>query len=336
MIMSAQGDMVMVSGVEPGIKPFPPIERALAGNILAQLGDPRPGVGVKNGLPDIVWREVPEGKFLMGSDKKTDRLASDDEFPQHEVKLSTYWISRYPVTNAQYQAFVDDGGYTDKWRVCWQDGWEWKEKAKINGPRKFGGAFDAPNHPVVGVSWYEATAFCQWLTKKTHPLAPSLLRREGESSARPLFGEERALGGEFLIRLPTEAEWEKAARGTDGRRYPWGNEKIDPNRASYNKTGLGTTNAVGCFPGGTSPYGCEDMAGNVWEWCLDVWHDDYKDAPQDGKAWVEGKDIDKRLVRGGAYWDDPGDLRCADRYWDRRDVRDDVGGVRLVWAAFRQ
>ena len=119
-------------------------------------------------------------------------------------------------------------------------------------------AYNLPNHPVVAVSWYEALAFCNWLGEK--------------------------LG--VKVSLPTEAQWEKAARGTDGRQYPWG-EKITPDHANYAETKIDATSAVGIFPKGASPYGALDMSGNVWEWCLTKWRDDYSKCPDDD---LEGDD----------------------------------------------
>ena len=179
-------------------EPFPATERAKAGDLLAAFGDDRKGVGLiplpggdrvglpllggdrvglpllggdGGGLPDIDWIPIPAGTFIMGSND------FDRSKPPHPVTVPAFEISRYPVTNAQYQAFVDDGGYTEKWREqCWSvDGWKWKKKENWVGPRRFGGAFDLPNHPVVGVSWYEATAFCAWLTARTTPPAPYVL-----------------------------------------------------------------------------------------------------------------------------------------------------------------
>jgi formylglycine-generating enzyme required for sulfatase activity len=295
---------------------LPAVERALAGNLLAQLGDPREGVGLQNGLPDIVWCEVPAGKFTMGSNDY------DDEKPPHEVHLKTYWISRYPVTNVQYRAFVDDNGYTEQWRECWTDeGWKWKEENSVTQPDWAGGVFDLPNHPVVGVSWYEATAFCNWLTRKTSP--PTPLQRRGEKTS-PLRGR----GGGGVIRLPTEAEWEKAARGEDQRIYPWGNEQVNPERANYGDTGLGATSAVGCFPDGASPYQCEDMAGNVWEWCVDDWPGNYKGAPTDGSAWRGGGS--GRVIRGGGWDNIAPFVRCAYRDSTTPDDRDTDLGFRLA------
>lgn len=103
------------------------------------------------------------------------------------------------------------------------------------------------NHPVVAVSWHDAKAYCEWLT-----------------------GKLRGLGWNGVVRLPTEAQWEKAARGTDGRIYPWG-EDCDPNHANYSDTGIGGTSPVGCFSAGQSPYGLYDMAGNVWEWTSTIY-----------------------------------------------------------------
>jgi len=161
-------------------------------------------------LPDIEWCEVPAGEFIMGEGEE-----------QHTLNLPyTYKAAKYPITNDQYQAFVADGGY-DK-RQYWTDvGWAEKEKPQRRswhaendpllpwtGPRYQGESFSLPNYPVIGVSWYESVAYCHWLTEK--------LQERGE------------LGADWVVRLPTEAEWEKAARGTDGRSYPWGdNEPTD-------------------------------------------------------------------------------------------------------------
>lgn len=147
-------------------------------------------------------------------------------------------------------------------------------------------------HPAVWVRWHSAVAYCRWLTGEW--------QKAGKITANE------------IVRLPSEAEWEKAARGTDGRIYPWGNEP-DPNRANYDDSGLGGTSPVGCFPGGRSVYGCEDMAGNVWEWCStiyrefypfrlkDEWTDDYLSASED------------RVLRGGSFENDKYCIRCASR-----------------------
>ncbi len=313
---------------------FPATERALAGNILAQLGDPRPGVGLReDGLPDIVWCKVPAGEFLMGSDQETVtsetrkwesflkqakredliekyRRIIASEHPQHPVWLSPYQMSRYPVTNVQYRAFIEDGGYTETWKACWsKEGWDWREEKSITEPDWVGGEFDLDNHPVVRVSWYEVSAFCQWLTLR--------LRERGE------------LSDNEVVRLPTEAEWEKAARGTDGRIYPWGDDPITAEHANYYDTQLGVTSAVGCFSRGAGPYTCDDMIGNVWEWCLD-WYGEtyYAESPKENPR---GPDSGSgRVNRGGSWGYLAGYCRAALRFYVAPDFRVDLLGFRLV------
>jgi formylglycine-generating enzyme required for sulfatase activity len=285
-------------------------ERNAAGNALNYVGDPRPGVGLRaDGLPDIMWCKVPAGEFLMGSTKDSDGLARDNEMPQHCIVLPAFCIARYPITNAQFQVFIDDGGYTEKWRKCWtKAGWEWRSKQGVTGPKRMGEDFDLPNHPVVGVSWYEAIAFCNWLTERL---------------GRPVI-------------LPSEAEWEKAARGTDGRRYPWGKE-ITPEHANYDATGLRSTSAAGVFTKGESPYGLLDASGNVWEWTTSLWGEDWQkpkygypyDA-QDGRENLDESDAMLRMLRGGARYDDDVYVRCAFRVDYAPRNRDDGVGFRVV------
>ena len=307
---------------------LPAVERAAAGRALAKLGDPRPGVGLRpDGLPDIVWCEVPAGPFLMGSDKRRDPQADSDELPHHKVTLPAYRISKYPVTNAQFTAFVQAGGYGERhyWteaaqKEVWSKGQvkAWNDDDPREGSYDFGDPFNLPNHPVVGVTWYEAVAFCLWLTEQ--------LRRSEE------------LGDGEEITLPIESQWEKAARGGlppagggdrgGARIYPWGNDP-DPNRANYDDTGIGTTSAVGCFPGGASPYGVEDLSGNVWEWCRTKWEDGYKDYRDDND--LEGKAL--RVLRGGAFGNQAGFVRCAFRRGSIPGFRRGRGGFRVIVAS---
>jgi formylglycine-generating enzyme required for sulfatase activity len=283
---------------------LPPRERAEAGNTLARLGDPRAGVGLRaDGLPDMVWCEVPAGAFTMGS--KDDSLAfAGKETPQHQVKLPAFRISRYPVTNAQYAAFVQDEGYTERWRPCWtREGWAWKKDR--TAPDTYGGVFDLPNHPVVMVTWYEAVAFCRWLTERLR--AATVIRPDQ------------------AVTLPSEAQWEKAARGTDGRIYPW-DGKLDPNHANYSETNIGATSAVGCFPAGASPYDALDLSGNAWEWCATKWQDSYKDYRDDNA--LEGNAA--RVLRGGVFYSDVDYVRCASRYRLNPDFRFRYFGFRVV------
>jgi formylglycine-generating enzyme required for sulfatase activity len=160
------------------------------------------------------------------------------------------------------------------------------------------------NHPAVDVSWHDATAYCEWLTDR--------LKERG-----------------WLVRLPTEAQWEKAARGTEGWQYPWGAEEIDPNRANYGKTGINTTSPVGCFPGGISPCGAMDMIGNVDEWCRDWYQDDYyAKSPSKNPSGPSKGSI--RVFRGGAWVDGVRYCRSAYRGFVDPDVRRDYLGFRLV------
>ena len=328
--------------------------RLAAGRALAHLGDPRPGVGLVSPppragegpggvLPDIVWCEVPAGPFLMGSDKEKDPDAFDDELPQHEVILPTFYISRYPVTNAQFDAFVTAGGYRQEryWPEAAQAGvWKagrvkgWNDDEPREGPYDFGVPFNLSNHPVVGVTWYEALAFCRWLEEQISELANQQISHSLSAIRH----------SQFTVRLPTEAQWEKAARGspspllpalsgvegageTEGghaRIYPWGDEP-DPDKANYVETGIRATSPVGCFPAGASPYGVLDMSGNVWEWCRTKWRENYQQPADDS---LEG--TARRVVRGGAFNYNRRSVRCAYRNRFFPDLRNWNFGFRVV------
>jgi formylglycine-generating enzyme required for sulfatase activity len=276
--------------------------RKLAGDALNLLGDPRPGVGLTSqGLPDIAWCDVPAGPFVMGANRATEPMAFDLEAPQHDEPMpSTYRISRYPITHSQFAAFVRDGGYTERWRHCWTDeGWEWRSEVDRSRPTHYGGAFELPNHPVVGVTWYEARAFCGWLSARL----------------------------DLPVSLPTEAQWEKAARGTDGRRFPWG-PQIKPDQANYRKTDVRTTSAVGIFPQGASPYGLLDASGNVWEWCLTKGRLNYTTAANDSSQGTA-----PRVLRGGSFDNDERFVRCTVRGVSSPTDHNDYSGFRVVAAS---
>lgn len=222
---------------------------------------------------------IPAGKFLMGSTKEQAaqviKEGGDEwkkwvewEQPQHAVELSEYSIGKYPITNREYQAFVREAKYKPP------QGWDGDQFPPEKG-----------SHPVVNVSWNDASAYCKWL---------------GEKTGKP-------------YRLPTEAEWEKAARGEDGRLYPWGND-FDPKRANTSESNIRDTTDVGKFsPQGDSPYGCADMAGNVWEWCNDWFkEDEYKQRQASVEKDPQGPEKGQaRVLRGGSFGNDHRYARCA-------------------------
>ena len=313
---------------DPDLTGVPGPVRAAAGRALARLGDPRAGVGLTpGGLPDIAWCDVPAGEFIMGSDE------FDDEKPPHKLFLPAFQISQYPITNAQFDAFVQDGGYTPKWRRCWTAaGWEWK--GQRTEPDKRGGTFDLPNHPVVMVRWYEAVAFCNWLGEKLNCRVTLPTEAQWEKAARgtPIPDPSPVATGEGSLSSPPAAAGGEVGRGgfpaaaggeglgMGANRYPWGNE-ITPDHANYGATGINATTAVGIFPKGKSPCGALDMSGNVWEWCLTKWRNNYKTAADDDPEGAA-----TRVQRGGAYYSGPDGVRCAYRIRGIPDYGvDDVG-----------
>jgi len=238
------------------------------------------------------WIEIPAGEFLMGAQKSDpeapnyDPEAYADEAPVHPVRLSAYWMGRYPVMVQEYLRFVKDGGYAEasywnaggfgKWK--WPAGW-WEQVAN-------------PTRPVVGVSWYEATAYAAWAG----------------------------------CRLPTEAEWEMAARGINGRKYPWGDEPPNERLANF---------APGWKPniGHPTPVGrISDLAGNVWEWCSDVYDGEYygKSPKEDPKGPARNAKGGACVLRGGSWFSPSEYLRSACRYVSRPVNRLDDFGFRVV------
>ena len=208
---------------------------------------------------------------------------------------------------------------------------EFEEMA--DAPKDFGEPFNLPNHPVVGVTWHEALAFTRWLTER--------------------WRQEGVLPGAWRVRLPRETEWEKAARGgieiprrpvfgrdwrrqakpalrrnvAPRRRYPWGNQ-ASLNQANYGME-IGATSAVGCFPGGASPYGVLDLSGNVWEWCMTGWQSRYENYQDNaGLGWFTS-----RVLRGGAFDNYQWDVRCASRDADAPNSMYNLVGFRVLAAS---
>lgn len=294
----------------------PARDRCDAGAALGRIGDPRfrAEAWFLPNEPLLGFVEVPAGPFTMGSDKTKDAGAYENELPQHPVTLPAFYIARWPVTVAQFRAFVeapDNDGFTPGDMDC---------------------LLGAPNHPAVRVSWHEALAYSRWLTRKL---------REWDGTPEPLRRLLHATAGSpWSVTLPSEAEWEKAARGTEGRVYPWG-DAADPNRANYDETGIGGTSAVGCFPGGASPYGVEDLGGNVWEWTRSLWGRNFKlefgyPYGQEGQREdLAAPDEVARVMRGGAFYSISGFVRAACRFRHTPDDRLYFIGFRVVVSPFR-
>ena len=250
-------------------------------------------------LPDeelLGFVEIPAGPFLMGSDAASDPLAFDmierwsATEAQGTVDLPAFFIGRYEVTVAQYAAFVSATGH----RVADQNALE-------------GG----PPYPVVSVSWTDALAYARWLHE-------SLVSWSG--TPEPLA---RRLHEGWTVTLPTEAQWEKAARGADGRIFPWGSE---PKAERANYQGPGPTR-VGAFACPECPFGLADMSGNVWEWTRSP----YQPYPYDETDDAEGLDVEALWVmRGGSYNDAPQNVRAAVRGGADPGARRPFIGFRVV------
>jgi formylglycine-generating enzyme required for sulfatase activity len=242
---------------------------------------------------------IPEGAFLMGSDKSKDRDAAENEFPQHKVELPKYYIGRYPVTVEQYRKFVEESGYINP------------------NPR----TLDSPNnHPVIFVTWHDAIAYCTWLDEslRRSPQTPAILTKMFLEGCR--------------VTLPSEAEWEKAARGVDGRIYPWG-DIFDADKANTKEKGINDPSEVGRFPTGASPYGVLDMCGNVCEWTRSFYGVYDYPYPAEGKEREAGEDLKingYRFIRGGCYFYDRKRTRCAYRTGENPYNRNGFNGFRVV------
>ncbi|WP_097654592.1 NACHT domain-containing protein, partial [Candidatus Chloroploca asiatica] len=233
-------------------QPLPVAERVRAGLLLGALGDPRFPVTVEAwqvelaqrstafGQPQGYWCAVPAGSYQIGGWDKGEPAAT--------LPLPAFWIARAPITVAQYALFVAEG-YGEAAERWWTPkGWRWKQARKRTEPDEWDNArFNGLNQPVIGVTWYEATAFCAWLSERLADVLPA----------------------GYGLRLPTEAEWEVAAAydaQSQRRPYPWGGVKPTPDLAIYNAIKLDRPAPVGCCPAGAAACGAMDMVGNVWEW----------------------------------------------------------------------
>ncbi|MBI1765307.1 MAG: SUMF1/EgtB/PvdO family nonheme iron enzyme [Acidobacteria bacterium] len=286
---------------KPELEPEPQA-RAAIGRALGQIVglDNRPGVGLNSDhWPDITWIKIPGGEFQYGAEKQAGDPDWYEPAKPRPLKLATFWISRYPITYAQFRCFAEDNGYGDE---RWWDGLAADDDDRTPAEQSF--KFD--NHPRDTVNWYEAIAFCRWLS----------WRKGGGYDLQQI--------DEWKVRLPTEFEWEKAARGTDGRLYPYGND-FDASKGNVDKTGIGQTSAVGIFPDGMSFYEVEEMSGNVWEWCLS----DYNKPQRDARK--EKLDTDNtRVLRGGSWFFNVDNARSVYRYFSQPGGRNGDPGFRVV------
>jgi sulfatase modifying factor 1 len=244
---------------------------------------------------------VPSGVFVIGGQIQDVELCAIEK-PEHKRYLDDFWMARYPVTVRQFAAFVDATGHRTMaeqegsgWvhtEARWRDirGADWLHPW---GPQS--DVRDKADHPVTLVSWDDAVSFCRWASQVTG----------------------------YRVGLPSELEWEKAARGTDGRPWPWGEEPPDATRCNY-RNHVGDTTLVGHHsPRGDSPYHCADMAGNVWEWTASYlriypFEDDERRGGPTGF-----------ILRGGAFHQDRKWMRCAGRYWYTRQDRLNCCGFRV-------
>ncbi len=232
---------------------------------------------------------IPGGEFLMGAPE--NELSSEEERPQHKVSVPTFFMGKYPVTQAQWRAVAALP--------------QVNRELKPN-PSSFTSYFKGDKRPVESVNWYEAVEFCDRLSQHT----------------------------EREYRLPSEAEWEYACRAGTNTPFHFG-ETITTDLANYDRSEVYGEGAKGEYRQKTTPvnkfgiandFGLCDMHGNVLEWCLDHWHDNYQNAPSDGSPWVSGEESSRRVLRGGSWDSLPDDCRSATRNVNLpENVVDDVG-----------
>ena len=259
---------------------------------------PAPGVGV-------ILVHVPAGDFLMGS-APSGSQANTDEYPQHTIHLDEFYIGQHEVTVAQFAAFVSVTHHRttaerEGRSLSYTERGVWQEVQGINWQHPLGpnsSARTRASHPVNHMSWDDAMAFCRWAGEVTR----------------------------LKVCLPTEAEWEKAARGTDGRTYPWGNDPPDSSRCNFSMSVRDTVSVGRCSPKGDSPYGCADMAGNVWEWTSSLYNS-YPYRAQDGRENMDSRN--PRVLRGGAFYIGGRSVRAANRRRANPDTRESSVGFRI-------
>ncbi len=274
----------------------PTMERIRAAQALGQLGDPRfPITGAdwqhelarRNehfGKPDGYFCYVPEGTYRIGGWEEGESSAG--------LQLSAFWVARFPVTVAQLNAFAA-AGYAEDARRWWTDaGWQWKVDQNWSKPYYMDiPQYSQANQPVTLVTWYEAVAFCNWLSEQL----------------------QQSLPAGYTVRLPTEAEWEVAAAwdGAQRRPSPWGKEEPTPELAIYNALQLDAPAPVGCCPAGVAACGALDLAGNTWEWTCSAYGAYPKQAYNGREDFTPGEY--GLALRGGSYYQNSTSVRCGAR-----------------------
>ncbi|MBZ0284988.1 MAG: SUMF1/EgtB/PvdO family nonheme iron enzyme [Anaerolineae bacterium] len=242
--------------------------------------------------PPFDWCPIPSGKVSMQSGKSSRQ--------KHEVPA--FSIAKYPITNAQYQVFLDapDGFCNPLW-------WDYADHAmrwRSAHPHPESIALGGDDCPRTNVAWYDAFAFTRWLTARLTPHAMGREQGGGDNLA--------------LISLPTESQWQRAAQGDDGRAYPWGSQ-FDKSRANVRQTGLGRLTPVNAYPSGASPYEVLDMSGNVWEWCR-----------TDHAGSNDPATAERRVLRGGSFSDFSSFATCDYRNTAAPDFKSLYFGFRIV------
>ena len=233
---------------------------------------------------------IESGSFTQGNNS-IDAL--DNENCAHQVNLDTYYIDRYPVTCGQYRGFIEAGGYKNS--TLWsKKGWQWVQNQQVTKPLYWSDDLRWENHPVCGVSWYEAVAYARFVGK----------------------------------RLPTESEWEKAAGGKSN--YPWGEDAPTRKHCNHNNA-VSQTTPVNAYPDGQSIYGCYDMLGNVWEWTSTVFdsYEGFANYPYPGysQVYFDGEHL---VLKGGSWATRPWALRSSFRNWYYPGVRQILAGFRCA------
>ncbi|MGF1727782.1 formylglycine-generating enzyme family protein [Photobacterium nomapromontoriensis] len=235
---------------------------------------------------------ISAGNAIIGSD-------TPSESPQIEIYIPEFSLSKYQVTNQQYSEFIDSCGYENS-NFWSEEGFEWLQQNKITCPAFWHmERYTQPTQPVTGVSYYEAEAYARW--------------KKG--------------------RLPTEVEWEKAARGAEGFIYPWGDKEPDLTIANFSPDFVPVeiaSVAVNKYPHNTSPFGCQQMAGNLYEWCSDYFHTDTPECRND-QFYKEIRESRRRVLKGGAWTVDASRLRAAARWSYTPNLRDNIIGFRVAY-----